>query len=134
LAIVPGEAAASIIRRAVNGIEPADVLTLPWCDDGATELRGPAALYFGPDRWTAKQSVLDVREVSNGGGDRLISNVSAADAEESGISRATRVFALRVAGTPVALAGYRHWPGGIAHMSVLTSADERRRGYGRAAS
>jgi hypothetical protein len=42
LAIAPDEAAASIIRRVVNGIEPAEVPTLPWRDAGVTELRGPA--------------------------------------------------------------------------------------------
>lgn len=35
---------------------------------------------------------------------------------------------------PLAASGYRRWPGGIAHMGVVTTPAARRRGLGRKAS
>lgn len=41
-------------------------------------------------------------------------------------------FAIVEQGRIVAAAGYRDWPGQIAHLSVLTAARARNRGLGRA--
>ena len=35
---------------------------------------------------------------------------------------------------PLATSGYRRWPGGVAHMGVVTTPAARRRGLGRKAS
>ena len=35
---------------------------------------------------------------------------------------------------PLAASGYRQWPGGVAHMGVVTIPAARRRGFGRKAS
>ena len=58
------------------------------------------------------------------------------DLDESGIEQITSpAFAVREHGQIVAVAGYRDWPGQLAHLSVLTAAQARGRGLaGLAAS
>ena len=43
-------------------------------------------------------------------------------------------FVVRAAGEVAAAAGYVDWPGGVAHLSVLTAARARGRGLGAVAS
>jgi RimJ/RimL family protein N-acetyltransferase len=57
------------------------------------------------------------------------------DVGESGIGEiTTAAFAVREHGQLVAAAGYRDWPCGVAHMSVLTAPAARGRGLARAAA
>jgi GNAT superfamily N-acetyltransferase len=57
------------------------------------------------------------------------------EVEESGLREITTpAFAVREHGQVVAAAGYRDWPRGTAHLSVLTAAASRGRGLGRAAA
>lgn len=62
----------------------------------------------------------------------LLRRVDAADADESGLAELTSpAFALRRGGAVVAAAGFRSWPGDVAHLSVLADPEVRGRGYGR---
>ncbi|MDG4798807.1 GNAT family N-acetyltransferase [Micromonospora sp. WMMD1082] len=62
---------------------------------------------------------------------RLLGRVGADEAGESGIEEATSpVFVVRDRSEVVAAAGYREWPGSVAHLCVLT--DSRCRGRGLA--
>src|SRR5262249_56671706 len=57
------------------------------------------------------------------------------DVEESGIGEITTpAVAVRGHGQVVAAAGYRDWPCGTAHLSVLTASAARGRGLARAAA
>ncbi|MCZ7438120.1 GNAT family N-acetyltransferase [Micromonospora sp. WMMC241] len=63
----------------------------------------------------------------------LLASVPADDADECGLTDITsRAFVARRGGDVLAAAGYRHWPGQVAHLSVLTGADHRGRGLARA--
>ena len=60
---------------------------------------------------------------------------AAGDVEESGLQGITSpAFAVCEHGQVVAAAGYRDWPCGTAHLSVLTAAAARGRGFARAAA
>lgn len=62
----------------------------------------------------------------------LLDRVTADDADESGVGELTSpAFALRRAGAVVAAAGFRAWPGDVAHLSVLSAPEVRGLGYGR---
>ncbi len=69
----------------------------------------------------------DLRQFLAGAGDE--------DVAESGLAEiASPAFAVRARGLVVAAAGYRTWPGEGAHLSVLTAAQARSRGFGRVAA
>jgi GNAT superfamily N-acetyltransferase len=98
----------------------------------SAEVLGPAALFFAgepsavtPLRDVVVLSVADIQELL----------VSAADEEvrESGLPEVdSPVFATRDDhGSVVAACGYRRWPAGLAHMSVLTHPQHRCRGLAR---
>jgi L-amino acid N-acyltransferase YncA len=66
---------------------------------------------------------------------RLLAEAAASDAGESGLAEITSpAFVVRAAGEVAAAAGYADWPGGVAHLSVLTAARARGRGLGAVAS
>lgn len=57
------------------------------------------------------------------------------EAAESGIAGITSAaFVVRDGRTAAAVAGYRHWPGEVAHLCVLTAPAHRGRGLARAAA
>ncbi|QLQ35427.1 GNAT family N-acetyltransferase [Micromonospora robiginosa] len=59
----------------------------------------------------------------------LLASVPADDADECGLADVTsRAFVVRHGDQVVAAAGYRRWPGRVAHLCVLTRADRRGRG------
>jgi hypothetical protein len=63
----------------------------------------------------------------------LVASVSADDAGESGLGEITSpAFVLSQDGEVVAAAGYRRWPTGVAHLSVLTAPSHRGRGMAHA--
>ena len=99
---------------------------------------GPAVLLYGrPIRpSSARSSVIgplandDPRVVI------VISQASPDEVDESALGETTSgVFvALDASGEPVAACGWRPWPHGVAHVSVLTAAEHRAQGFGRAAA
>lgn len=99
---------------------------------------GPAVLLYGrPSRQTSSTSTVigplandDARVVD------VISQGSPEEVDESALADTTSgVFVtLDSTGQPVAACGWRPWPHGIAHISVLTAAGHRAHGHGRAAA
>jgi RimJ/RimL family protein N-acetyltransferase len=138
LVTAPDPGTARLIEQGLAGL-PAASLTdayvlrnrLP-----VAEILGPSSLAyldpaeFRPQPGTAAVTALDL--------DDLVFRefVLAADpeeVEESGMREITTpAFAVREHGRVVAAAGYRDWPRGTAHLSVLTAAAARGRGLGRA--
>lgn len=104
-----------------------DVALIDWCT--TSQVLGPAALFFGEAAPVTAGGLAHL-PVSDPRVRELLSSASADDAGESGLADVTSVVFAHVRGNSVvAAAGYKHWPGGLAHLSVLTHARWRRRGY-----
>jgi hypothetical protein len=99
------------------------------------EMLGPACLaYLDPAEFHPHHGLIAVEQLLPHDEDlrQLVAASSAGDVEESGITRITSpAFAAREHGTITSAAGYRDWPGEVAHMSVLTIATARGRGLAR---
>jgi len=66
---------------------------------------------------------------------RFLAEADTGDLAESGIAEITSpAFVIRDEDRIIAAAGYRDWPGQVAHLSVLTAVHGRARGLGRAAA
>jgi len=93
---------------------------------------GPATLAYldGADfRPVEGRTVVEELPPEHGDLAALLASVNAEDAEESGLSEITsQAFAVRGSTGLVAVAGYRHWPGSTAHLSVLTAPEHRGQG------
>ncbi|MEG3637013.1 GNAT family N-acetyltransferase [Micromonospora palythoicola] len=62
----------------------------------------------------------------------FLASVPAEDAAECGLVDITSAaYVLRVGTAVVAAAGYRRWPGRVAHLGVLTAPSRRGRGFAR---
>jgi RimJ/RimL family protein N-acetyltransferase len=141
LATAPDQETACLIEQALGGLA-ADALTsagvlgrrLP-----IAEIRGPATLaYLDPSAFRPQPAVTTPLDLDHPAFRAFLQATEAneaADLEESGIGEITTpAFAVRQDGQVVAAAGYRDWPGGAAHLSVLTVAAARGRGLARAAA
>jgi RimJ/RimL family protein N-acetyltransferase len=100
---------------------------------------GPASLAYldaSEFRPWPDQAVLEPLHPQAGELVQFLSATDPVDLDESGIEQITSpAFAVREHGQIVAVAGYRDWPGQVAHLSVLTAARARGRGLaGLAAS
>jgi GNAT acetyltransferase len=141
IATAPDPAGAALLQRGLGALPAAaladgDLLRgrLPIAD-----LRGPAALAYldaaefrpGPGGPPAEP-----RDARDDGLRRFLSGCAAADVEESGMAGITSpAFIIRDHERMIiAAAGYREWAGGVAHLSVLTSAPARGRGLARGAA
>ncbi|MGC5053260.1 GNAT family N-acetyltransferase [Micromonospora sp. DT48] len=134
---VPTERWVGIVRTALLGL-PIEVLTdserlgalLP-----VVEVLGPASLAY-LDRGDFRPAGLATVEVVPGEDPDLaefLAAVTVDDADESGLVDITSgAFVARRGDHVVAAAGYRHWPGSVAHMCVLTKLEQRGRGLARA--
>ena len=140
LATAPDHDTARLIEQALSG-QPAASLT----DTEVLSSRLPAAEILGP----ASLAYLDPAEFRPQPGDAATTPVGldhpgfrqfllaagTDDVEESGIGEITTpAFAIREHGQVVAAAGYRDWPCGTAHLSVLTASAARGRGLAQAAA
>jgi hypothetical protein len=140
LVTAPDHGTARAIEEALGGV-PAASLT-----DGSVlrsrlpgaELLGPAALaYLDPAEFRTWPGGAAARQVNadDPGLRQLMLAAGAGDVEESGIGEITTpAFAVSEHGQVVAAAGYRDWPLGTAHLSVLTAPAARGRGLARAAT
>ncbi|WP_433532840.1 GNAT family N-acetyltransferase [Micromonospora sp. CA-263727] len=137
LVTVPARNWAETVRKVLLGL-PVDALTdadrlravLP-----VVEVLGPASLaYLDADDF--QPAGLDAAEVVPGEHAdlaRLLASVMVDDADECGLADITSApFVVRRGDRVVAAAGYRRWPGLVAHMCVLTTPDQRGRGLARA--
>jgi hypothetical protein len=97
-----------------------------------TEIRGPAGLFY-PDEFAAAPSAMAVEEVTVDELAPLLNDTPQTELEESAIGELSgSVFLVRATdGTPVSASGYRVWPNGVAHISVLTSPQHRGEGHGQ---
>ena len=101
------------------------------------EIRGPAALaYLDPADFRPRPGrITGPLDLDHPGLQRFLMAADADDVEESGMQQITSpAFAVCEHGQVVAAAGYRDWPCGTAHLSVLTAAAARGRGLARAAA
>jgi RimJ/RimL family protein N-acetyltransferase len=140
LATAPDHETARFVEQALSGL-PAASLTgtevlsrrLP-----VAEILGPAALAylnsanFRPQPGDAVTTPLGL---DHPGFRQFLLAADTDDVEESGIQEITTpAFAVREHGQVIAAAGYRDWPCGTAHLSVLTASAARGRGLARAAA
>ncbi|GAA3820033.1 hypothetical protein GCM10022206_67770 [Streptomyces chiangmaiensis] len=100
------------------------------------QVLGPAALsYVSPDTFlSASPGGQAVRQLPSDHPELRSLEEAAGedDAEEAALSEITSpAFVVRAGGGVVAAAGYRSWPGGVAHISVLTDPVWRGRGLAR---
>lgn len=134
---VPSDPWAGTVRKALHGA-PVEVLTdadrlravLP-----VAEVLGPASLAY-LDEGGFRPAGLDTAEMAprqHADLAALLAAVPAEDADECGLTDITsHAFVVRRGNDVVAAAGYRRWPGLVAHLCVLTRPDLRGRGLARA--
>jgi RimJ/RimL family protein N-acetyltransferase len=137
IATAPTPGIAYIVQRAL-GTLPAGSLT-----DAAVlsarlqvlDMLGPACLaYLDPAEFRPHHGLVAVEQLLLDDDDRrqLVASSGTEDVEESGITEITSpAFAVRERGAIVSVAGYRDWPGQVAHLSVLTITTARGRGLAR---
>ena len=138
LATAPDQETARLIEQALGGLA-ADALTsagvlgrrLP-----IAEIRGPATLaYLDPADFRPQPAATTPLDLDHPDLQAFLQAAEAADLQESGMGEITTpTFAIRQDGQVVAAAGYRDWPCGAAHVSVLTAAAVRGRGLARTAA
>ena len=138
VAVAPDAVAAAHIRSAAGDTHPRRLSDLDWAGAGATTIRGPAALLFGPGSHLGPAPAPPITQLAPADPRvrALIDRAGDDEAAESGLAHVTSpVFAAAGdGGTIVAGAGYRLWPHGIAHLSVLTDPRQRRAGHGSTAA
>jgi RimJ/RimL family protein N-acetyltransferase len=140
LATAPDDLTARLVGQALSGL-PAASLTgagalrrrLP-----LVEILGPAALaYLDPADFRPQPGDAVTAQLDPGhpGLRQFLLAAGTDDLGESGMEEITTpAFAVCEHGQVAAAAGYRDWPCGIAHLSVLTAAAARGRGLARAAA
>jgi len=96
---------------------------------------GPVPLFYPPPGYVPGE-VPRVERVSHDDLEALFRTVRPDELDESGLVEVmSPVFASRTApGELAAVCGYRRWPNGVAHLSVLTDPDHRRQGHARRAA
>jgi GNAT superfamily N-acetyltransferase len=137
-AAVPRPELVDPVVAALAGLDPAQATTPGVVRPRMPPTRavlGPAALFYPPAGF--QQSVATGVEVVAATDVRGLLGVVAADElAESGLAEVTGpVVVARGAGGGIAAAcGYRVWPNGVAHLSVLADPRHRRRGHARRAA
>jgi GNAT superfamily N-acetyltransferase len=140
LTTAPEAGTARLIERALGDVPGASLTDayvlrnrLP-----VAEILGPASLAyldpaeFRPQPGAAAITPLDLDDPDLG---QFVLSAAPEEVEESGLREITSpAFAVREHGQVIAAAGYRDWPHGTAHLSVLTAAAARGRGLARAAA
>jgi L-amino acid N-acyltransferase YncA len=100
------------------------------------DMLGPASLaYLDPADFCPApgQAAATGLDTSSPALRRFLTETAASDLAESGIAEITSpAFVIREEDRIIAAAGYRDWPGQVAHLSVLTAAHARARGLGGA--
>ena len=133
----PDQDTARTVQDALAGL-PAPALT-----DAAVlgarlpvlELLGPATLAYltaGEFRRQPGQEMVEVIPARSFALRQFLSAIDPMDVEESGLAEITSpAFTVRAQRGIAAAAGYHDWPAQVAHLSVLTAAPARERGYAR---
>jgi hypothetical protein len=137
IATVPVDGLAAPVRKALDGA-PVAALTDPDRLRAAVpvvDVLGPATLAYLDEREFRPAGPATVEQIPADHPDlaALLASVPADEAQESGLRGITSpAFVVRDGARVVAAAGYETWPGGIAHVCVLTAAGLRGRGLARA--
>jgi len=140
LATAPDHHTAGVIEQALGGVPAASL-----GDTGVLASRLPAAEVIGPVALAYLElaefrpqpggAVAVPTDLDDPGFRQFLLAAGPDDAGESGIGEITTpAFAIREGDRVVAAAGYRDWPLGTAHLSVLTAPAARGRGLARAAA
>ncbi|MFI5836152.1 GNAT family N-acetyltransferase [Micromonospora sp. NPDC051300] len=133
---VPSDGLVGTVRAALRRLPVAELT-----DAGRLRALLPVAGVLGPaslaylDEPRFRPASGDVSVVPGAPADvaALLAAVPADDADECGLADVTSpVFVVRRGADVLAAAGYRRWPGRVAHLGVLTRADRRGRGLARA--
>ncbi len=134
LATAPDQETACLIEQALGGLAADAVTTAGVLGQRLpiAEIRGPATLaYLDPADFRPQAAVTTPLDLEHPDLQAFL-QAAEADLEESGMAEITTpAFAVRQHGQVVAAAGYRDWPCGAAHLSVLTAASARGHGLGR---
>jgi len=137
IATAPSDSAAGLLHDALSGL-PVEALTDPDTVGSALRVQdvlGPATLaYLHAKAYRPAHGADTTEELPPGHRDLgvLLTSAGDADAGESGLAEITSTgFVVRDAGVVVAAAGYRAWPGAVAHLCVLTAPGCRGRGLAR---
>lgn len=134
IATAPDAGTAQTVQRSIGDVPP-ELLT----DRELLQTRcqiigvlGPAALaYLDPAEFRPQHGSA-VSHPQDAEMRLYLAAAAAQDVGESGLTEITSpAFAIRERGRIVAAAGYRQWPGQVAHLSILTAAGARSRGLGR---
>ncbi|MDD9153946.1 GNAT family N-acetyltransferase [Plantibacter flavus] len=128
LAIVPDEDTAR--RLAIEDESPRSVGTVEFLRSRVqvAEVLGPATLdYLLPGRFRPADEIdVVASKASDPAIESLLSKVGDDEASESGIFGITSpLFSVREHGRVLAVAGYRSWPLGVAHVTALTAPEAR---------
>ena len=140
IATAPDADTAQIMRQALGRVPAASLTDLAVLNSELviTDVLGPATLAYLDSknfRPSPGRSSTDILDVSDPALVPLLFDTDARDLGESGIVEITSpAFVIREQDRIVAAAGYRDWPGQVAHMSVLTAVHARGRGLGRVAA
>jgi RimJ/RimL family protein N-acetyltransferase len=134
IATAPDASTARVFQRAISDV-PSGALTDPEllherCE--IIDILGPATLaYLDPGEFRPRYGAA-VRQSQDAELRQFLAAADTQDIKESGLTEITSPpFAVRHQGQIAAVAGYRHWPGQVAHLSVLTATRARGRGLGR---
>jgi hypothetical protein len=135
IATAPDERSAAILRAALSDLDPIDSSSMSRLADSLTGTTawGPTALLFGDAPSSVDNDVLEF-DVHSTEVRELLLACSEEEVEESAVRELPSVFAVMNGGRVVSAAGYVEWPGRLAHISVLTRPDGRRRGFARIAA
>jgi RimJ/RimL family protein N-acetyltransferase len=140
LATAPDHETARLVERALGGLPTASLTGTDVLGGRLllAEVRGPAALaYLDPADFRPRpgDAVAVPLDLDHPDLRQFLLAAGTDDVEESGIKEVSPpAFAVREHGQVVAAAGYRDWPCGTAHLSVLTASAARGRGLARAAA
>lgn len=133
----PDRAAAQIVERAVAELPSGALAELAGVLDmlPVAEVLGPATLAYCDRRRfrpTGLRDRVDIVPADHVHLKALLVGTPEADAGESGMAEITSpAFVLRAGPAVLAAAGYRRWPNGVAHLSVLTAESDRGRELAR---
>ncbi|WP_341715997.1 GNAT family N-acetyltransferase [Micromonospora sp. FIMYZ51] len=137
ISTVPVDGFAQVVRKALDNL-PVTAMTDPERLAAllpVEEVLGPATLaYCDEHGFRPYAKGMPPERLPGGHPDLadLLASVPTDEADECGLAEITSpAFVIRAGTRVVAAAGYRHWPGQVAHLSVLTAPDQRRRGLAR---
>ena len=125
----PSARAAELMRGGLAGLPVAD-----WTSPEALRSRLPIEAVLGPATlaYCSRLSSPPPAGIVRGDVADLVASVSEDDAGEAGLDEITSAASvIRSGGRVVAAAGYRRWPGDVAHLSVLTAPSHRGRGLAK---